>query len=257
MGLYLCRSDDAAAGVFVLLFSLSSVETERFEKAIRSLNQALTGVEGANSIIELPHEAPVKTENPEEIEEVLPATEIAEEQAEKPNENEAESQNVAIDSEWTRLTDDINQQFQVAVATDAVEIGTPKDGKLVINVKGDVLFPSGSAEFNPEMMTMIDTMVLMLRKNPDLKLRINGHTDNIPIETPGSRPTGICLRFGRPMYCVIWRGAVWRSTGCLQPDMASRSHLNPTTLLWVGRKTDVWNLCWNGRRQNNEDTSRT
>ncbi|WP_286239545.1 OmpA/MotB family protein [Neptuniibacter halophilus] len=169
---------------FVLLFSLSSVETERFEKAIRSLNQALTGVEGANSIIELPHEAPVKTENPEEIEEVLPATEIAEEQAEKPNENEAESQNVAIDSEWTRLTDDINQQFQVAVATDAVEIGTPKDGKLVINVKGDVLFPSGSAEFNPEMMTMIDTMVLMLRKNPDLKLRINGHTDNIPIETP-------------------------------------------------------------------------
>lgn len=168
---------------FVLLFSLSSVEVEQFEKAMRSLNQALTGDDGANSIIDLPHDAPVKTEIPEEIEEVLPATNIAETEAEKPNENEAESQNVVIDSKWASLTDEFSKQVQVSSARNAVEIGTPKDGKMVIKVKGDALFPPGSAEFNAEMMTTIDKLVLLLKKNPDLKVRINGHTDNIPIET--------------------------------------------------------------------------
>lgn len=168
---------------FVLMFSLSSIEKEEFEKAMRSLNQALTGSEGANSIIDLPHDAPVKTTVPEVIEEVLPATDIAEQDADKPKENEAENQNVAIEAEWRRLSSELEKQFQVSVATDAMEIGTPKDGKLVINVDGDLLFPSGSAEFNVEMMTTLDTMVLMLRKNPDYKLSIRGHTDDIPIQT--------------------------------------------------------------------------
>lgn len=168
---------------FVLLFSLSSVEKEQFEKAMRSLNQALQGDDGANSIIDLPHDAPVKTIAPEIIEEVLPATNIAESDSDKPSQNEAENQNVAIESEWRRLSSEFEKQFQVAVATDAMEIGTPKDGKLVISVNGDLLFPSGSAEFNIEMMTTLDTMALMLKKNPDYKLSIKGHTDNIPIET--------------------------------------------------------------------------
>lgn len=168
---------------FVLLFSLSSIEKEQFEKAMRSLNQALQGEDGANSIIDLPHDAPVKTIVPEAVEEILPATEVADSEAEKPKQNEAENQNVAIESEWRRLSSEFEKQFQVAVATDAMDIGTPKDGKLVISVNGDLLFPSGSAEFNVEMMTTLDSMVLMLKKNPEYKLSIKGHTDNIPIQT--------------------------------------------------------------------------
>ncbi|MCP4597253.1 OmpA family protein [Neptuniibacter sp.] len=168
---------------FVLLFSLSSVEAERFEKAMRSLNQALQGDDGANSVIDLPHEAPIKTDVPEEIEEVLPATELADDAADKANENEAENQNVTIDNEWSKLTDEFEQHFQVSIAENAVDVGTPKDGKVTIKVKGDVLFPSGSAEFNPEMMTVLDSMVLLLKQNSDLKLSIHGHTDDIPIET--------------------------------------------------------------------------
>lgn len=168
---------------FVLLFSLSSIEAERFEIAMRSLNQAFQGESGANSIIELPHEAPIKTEVPVDIEESLPAQDIADTQADKPNENEAEDQNIAIEAEWRQLTDEVLQQLQLSVGEDAVEIGAPKDGKVVIKVSGDLLFPSGSAEFNPEMMSVLDSMVLTLQKNPNMKLSIEGHTDNIPIET--------------------------------------------------------------------------
>jgi chemotaxis protein MotB len=167
---------------FILLFSLSSIEAERFEVAMRSLNEAFHG-EGANSIIDLPHEAPIKTEVPVEIEEKLPAQDLADKEAEKPNEAEAKNQNIAIDTELRSLTDEVSKQFQVSLAKDALEVGAPKDGKVVIKVKGDVLFPSGSAEFNREMMTVLDTMVLTLKKNPQMKLSIQGHTDDIPIET--------------------------------------------------------------------------
>ncbi|EAR61033.1 OmpA/MotB family protein [Neptuniibacter caesariensis] len=168
---------------FVLLFSLSSVEVDRFEKAMRSLNDAFQGEDGANSVIELPHEAPVKTEVPEEIEEVLPATNIADAEGEKPQENEAEFQDIELQTELNRMADEVSQELQAAINSDMAEIGTPKDGKLVISLKGDVVFDPGSAEFHAEMMTTFDSIVLLMKKNPDYKLRINGHTDNIPIQT--------------------------------------------------------------------------
>ncbi|WP_339891628.1 OmpA/MotB family protein [Neptuniibacter pectenicola] len=164
---------------FVLLFSLSSVEVERFELATRSLNDAFQGGSGANSLIEFPHEAPVKPEVPEEIEEILPATDLSDDDADKPMENEAENLNTALQS----LNDEISEQLKLEILNQTVEIGSPKDGKLTIKVSGDLLFPSGSADFKPEMMSVLDSVVLTLKKNPDMKLRIQGHTDDVPIET--------------------------------------------------------------------------
>lgn len=168
---------------FVLMFSLSKVEVYEFQVAMRSLNEAFQGAHGANSLIDLPHEAPVKTEVPEEIEEVLPAANLAEENAQKPNENEADFKAISLEAEWTRMAEEVNEELAAAIASDSVEVGTPKDGRLVINVKGDVVFEPGSADFHAEMMSTFDSIVLLMRKNPEYKLRINGHTDNIPIQT--------------------------------------------------------------------------
>jgi len=168
---------------FILLFSMSTVENEKFTDAVRSLNMALDGAKGANSVINLEHEAPVKPEIPEESEEVLPADNLARTESEQANEAEMDSQNVAIDAEWQRLTDQLESKFQIANATNAVEIGQPKDGKLVVRVKGSALFPSGEAEFHPRMMPMLDGVVQVLRKNPEYKVNIQGHTDNLPIRT--------------------------------------------------------------------------
>ena len=168
---------------FILLFSMSTLENEKFTDAVRSLNMALEGAKGANSVINMEHEAPVKPEIPQESEEVLPADNLARSESELPNEAAMDSQNVAIDAEWQRLTDELESKFQIANATNAVEMGQPKDGKLVIRVKGSALFPSGEAEFHPQMMPMLDGIVQVMRKNPQYKVNIQGHTDNLPIRT--------------------------------------------------------------------------
>lgn len=169
---------------FVLLFSLSNVENEEFEKAARSLSQALYGEEGANSIVDFHHTAPVEADDTEiAAQEKLAAKNRADTKSSKPNENEVEAQELALDSELDRLAEDLTDKFQVSVFNNAVEIGTPKNGRVTLKIKGDVLFEPGVAEFNPEMMTTLDNLVLLLKKNPQYSVKINGHTDNTPIET--------------------------------------------------------------------------
>lgn len=168
---------------FVLLFSLSNMEETRFKDAMNSLNQAFDGSSNSNSIIDLPHEAPVKPEVPDEIQEILPATKKADTEGKKPEESEVSRQDISVQLEWQHLSDDLKQQLQSSSDNSKVEVGDFKNGKIVIVVKGDLLFPSGSAQFRRDMMPVLDDILLMLKKNPQFKLGIHGHTDNIPIAT--------------------------------------------------------------------------
>lgn len=57
---------------------------------------------------------------------------------------------------------------------------------LVITVVGDVLFDSGKAKVRPEAYTILDKISSVLKDNiPDLKVGIEGYTDNQPIQHSG------------------------------------------------------------------------
>lgn len=57
---------------------------------------------------------------------------------------------------------------------------------LVITVVGDVLFDSGKAKIRPEAYPILDKIVNILKEDvPDLKVGIEGHTDNQPIQYSG------------------------------------------------------------------------
>lgn len=57
---------------------------------------------------------------------------------------------------------------------------------LVITVVGDVLFDSGKAKIRPEAYPILDKIGAVLKENvPHLKVGIEGHTDNQPIQYSG------------------------------------------------------------------------
>jgi chemotaxis protein MotB len=57
---------------------------------------------------------------------------------------------------------------------------------LVITVVGDVLFDSGKAKVRTEAYSILDKISAVLKENvPDLKVGIEGHTDNQPIQHSG------------------------------------------------------------------------
>ena len=58
-------------------------------------------------------------------------------------------------------------------------------GKVVLlSVPGKVLYESGEAELKPEMHAHLRKIAELVRSKPSMKLRVDGHTDDIPIRTP-------------------------------------------------------------------------
>ena len=86
-----------------------------------------------------------------------------------------------------------------------VEVKMEMDG-VVISFSGSVLFESGSADVKKEVQDSLDIMIdLVLEKNKDSKIIIEGHTDSIPLgnssifrnnwELSGARAARVVDRF--------------------------------------------------------------
>jgi chemotaxis protein MotB len=57
------------------------------------------------------------------------------------------------------------------------------DGKMVVSLGSDVLFPSGSAKLSEKGMQTIKDVTAQLVSITDKKYQVEGHTDNVPIKT--------------------------------------------------------------------------
>ncbi|WP_370060239.1 OmpA/MotB family protein, partial [Neptunomonas phycophila] len=67
---------------------------------------------------------------------------------------------------------------------DDLTVTDPKDGKIRIKVNGSVAFESGDTAFKRGMMPIMDSVIEILEKYPEYHVDIQGHTDNVPINTP-------------------------------------------------------------------------
>lgn len=58
-----------------------------------------------------------------------------------------------------------------------------KNGKLYITMRNKLLFPSGSAKTQKKGMIALNTLSKVLKSNPNIDIVIEGHTDNIPLNS--------------------------------------------------------------------------
>jgi chemotaxis protein MotB len=63
-----------------------------------------------------------------------------------------------------------------------VEVGASREG-IVISLSGNLLFDSGKSDLKPQGLVLLDTLAERLKKMSN-EIRIEGHTDNVPIATP-------------------------------------------------------------------------
>jgi chemotaxis protein MotB len=57
------------------------------------------------------------------------------------------------------------------------------DGRMVLQLQTDILFPSGSARLSNEGAATIRTVGELLAEIPERRFQVEGHTDNVPINT--------------------------------------------------------------------------
>jgi chemotaxis protein MotB len=142
-------------GLFVILYAMSKVDAAKYAEVAAALGGVFGGgasgkmtvVQGGNGILQLP--MPVVPKEREEVQK----------QVEEGLQHDLETGHITLFSDERGLT---------------------------LHVAEELSFASGSAEPKQEMLRVLDTVAAIVRRLPH-DIRVEGHTDDIPINTPAYR----------------------------------------------------------------------
>lgn len=155
---------------FVLLFSMSTIDNQKFKAIITSMQGSL-GVLDSGIIVEMD---PITTTFPGDITD---------------EENE----------EFKKILEQINDFIKENELEKSITLKLDERG-LLIRFLDTVLFDSGKADIKDEAKYIID-MISDVIKESDKSIRVEGHTDNVPINT-GRFPSNWELSTARAVNVV-------------------------------------------------------
>lgn len=165
---------------FVLLFSMSTIDAEKFEQLAASL---------ASSFSILPNGASAIGDGVLVSNGVSQLNELAEYVNNMGYESEEQEQDDAIQEvkqEQLAETEKIAEQVEEMAQANNMEeqLDVEFNGQYVsLTLNGALLFDSGSAEVKEESKPILDKVAMILTKYNDHTIEIEGHTDNVPIHT--------------------------------------------------------------------------
>lgn len=183
---------------FVVMYAISNVNAQKMASLANSLAQALMG-QPASGIFD-------DGGMPSIIPEVVPAV---------------GGQGGALpDDEFTQLNKikvELQEYIQQEGLENQVKLKTEERG-LVVSMADTVLFPKSSAELTPEAYALLQQISSALAKIPNY-LRVEGHTDNLPINTP--------------LFPSNWELSTARATNVTKV-LISAAHISPQRLSATG-----------------------
>ncbi|OGI08570.1 MAG: hypothetical protein A2Y40_04575 [Candidatus Margulisbacteria bacterium GWF2_35_9] len=144
---------------FVLLYSMSKIDTDKYQGIVESLKSTLTGA--------------VTTEKPQGH--IIQDTDL------KVEAENIENLNNVLEKEMKDILNQINEFIAVNNLSSKINAFSNQDG-VVVKIADDVLFNSGEAEFNPDSKVLLNYLVELVHRFP-YPIRVEGHTDNRPINT--------------------------------------------------------------------------
>lgn len=164
---------------FVLLFAFSEIDAQKFEAVMQSFQGSAGVLEAGKSLSD---DQLVFDAAPER--DTSPIT---------TDEEELEILRAQLSAAKEELEDAFEgKPFESDIVIEFL------DNKLLIRLKNNVLFDSGKAEIKPETMNILSVIgeVLQGELFNESLIEIDGHTDNVPINTP-QYPDNITLSFAR------------------------------------------------------------
>lgn len=153
---------------FVLMFATSSVDAEKFKQVAASFSKSTLVVI-----------------NPEQQKGVMDALgngiiSMPEVKGESDKEFEAHQEGA---EELSKIAQEFKTYFAKNNLQGKVEI-EQNDRFITLNFKDGILFDSGKSEIKKDAIPVLGMVADELLKYPDNDIKIEGHTDNMPINTP-------------------------------------------------------------------------
>lgn len=186
--------------LFMVLWSISAVNTSKFKSLQRSLSEAFSGkvVPGGHAIMETGGANNIKTPSANEpFSSLQPSTGGT--TAETTSRKAAEAEE--------RSLKDVQKRIQAIARREGisgkVQARLTKDGLFIRVLTDDLLFDSGSATVKPQSDRLLGAIGRVLAREGKHPVRVEGHTDNVPVsglypsnwELSGARAAGIARAF--------------------------------------------------------------
>lgn len=143
---------------FILLYSISSLNMERFRQAFESIRISLAKDVTTLGVIEV-MEVPELDRKELTIEEIFGQR-----------------------SREESIVEDINAFIAERNVGDNITVQI-LNNKIVVRIQGTLLFESGSEQLMGTAAPILEQIVLIFSSYPEYNINIRGHTDNIPIST--------------------------------------------------------------------------
>ncbi len=175
---------------FVLLFSMSNMDAEKFEALAASFSNTFSIFSGGGSSFDdgllISNGMSQLSELNEYITNTGAAADISED---SDNELQEYDEEAALAAELEQKGLEESEQMADMVREALSESGKDREVDVeftsqyvVITLKGSVLFDSGQATLKQEAMPMIQQVGVILERYGEYGIEIEGHTDNVPLK---------------------------------------------------------------------------
>ncbi len=165
---------------FVLLFSMSTVDAEKFEELAASLSNTFSIMSGGAQAI---GDGVLISNGVSQLNELADKINNMGYEAEEQEQDDAITE---VKEERLKETEKIAEEVESLAQKNNIdaELDVDFNGQYVtLTLNGALLFDSGSAKIKEESMPVLDKLALILTKYKDHVIEIEGHTDNVPIHT--------------------------------------------------------------------------
>lgn len=164
---------------FVLLFSMSTVDAQKFEAIAESFTQTFSIFSGGASAIGDGLLISNGVSQLNELDEFINSTGKAPDvTAENPDNIDKLEQEQLKQSE--ELAEKVTEALQESNLQDVVDV-TFNSQYVQLTLKGALLFDSGSDALRQESMPVVEQVARILERYAQSTIEIEGHTDNVPI----------------------------------------------------------------------------
>lgn len=163
---------------FVVMYAVSSVNEGKYRVLSDSLTAAFRGTPRTMEPVAI-GDKPAKAKADDTVAGIKPGQAIK--FAEKAASEQKTAEDAGLQLQLRKMTDDLTVSMQTLIDKDMIRIQRAPSW-VEVEIKTDILFPSGSAEIESAAVEILQKLATILAERP-YPIRIEGHTDDRPIRT--------------------------------------------------------------------------
>ncbi len=187
---------------FVLLFSMSSVDAEKFEMVVASLQSSISILSGGGSAIGDGQLVSAGVNQLEFLDSYY--NDMANSKTKNESSTDSNQDNTVEEfeqmglSESEKMSEDIEEQLESSGLSDEVEIEF-NSNYVQLSLSGAILFDSGKADIVSDAYPVLDKVSEILENYTANIIEVEGHTDNVPVSGKGKYESNDVLSMYRAL----------------------------------------------------------